>query len=207
MNWVNGHEIYRLCFLLTTRPATPCHYASFPELYRIDWMWDDSVGSWAWSQDSGVGRVDTRMDLPVSPLPKALRSQASFQGWVGPSSKRELLASFRPRHFYTLSVPSTLSIANIFAGQSRKDDGLVKASGMGWLDWVALKLRQGVVSAVTWYDPREASGKRNCCGYGCRWSTRREDCSSTLGSEEPGLALAVIPSESLPDTESDHQWL
>lgn len=32
-------------------------------------------------------------------------------------------------------------------------------------------------------------------------STRREDCSSTLGLEEPGLALAAIPPEGLPGTE------
>lgn len=32
-------------------------------------------------------------------------------------------------------------------------------------------------------------------------SIRRKDCSSTLGLEEPGLALAAIPPESLQGTE------
>lgn len=43
-------------------------------------MWDDSIGSWAWPQDSGAGRVDTRMDLPGVPTSKGSQVLGKLSG-------------------------------------------------------------------------------------------------------------------------------
>lgn len=85
MHWIYGHEIHCPCFLLTFRSATPCHHTSFPELCRVVWVWDDSIGSWAWPQDPGIGREGTRMDLPGVLTSKGSQVPGKLSGLSGTS--------------------------------------------------------------------------------------------------------------------------
>lgn len=71
-------------------------------------MWDDSIGSWAWPQDSGVGRVDTRIDLPGVPTSKGSQVPGKLSGLSGTFKQEGVAGFFQAKAF--LHIPSPFNI-------------------------------------------------------------------------------------------------
>lgn len=68
-------------------------------------MWDDSIGSWAWPQDSGDGRVDTRMDLPGVPTSKGSQVPDKLSGLSGIFKQEGVAGFFQAKAFLHTLCP------------------------------------------------------------------------------------------------------
>lgn len=68
-------------------------------------MWDDSIGSWAWPQDSGVGRVDTRIDLPGVPTSKGSQVPGKLSGLSGTFKQEGVAGFFQAKAFLHILSP------------------------------------------------------------------------------------------------------
>lgn len=75
-------------------------------------MWDDSIGSWAWPQDPGIGREGTRMDLPGVPTSKGSQVPGKLSGLSGTFKQEGVSGSFdgdfQARAFLHTLCPSNI---------------------------------------------------------------------------------------------------
>lgn len=83
-------------------------------------MWDDSIGSWAWPQDSGAGRVDTRKNLPGVPTSKGSQVPGKLSGLSGIFKQEGVAGFFQTQGISTHSLSLQHCVSLIFCRSKQK---------------------------------------------------------------------------------------